>query len=392
MTELWFYLIVLLLPVAAYSGFRLGQRQQNKKRANQTAGLSRQYFDGLNYLLNEQPDRAIDTFVKMLEVDSETADTYLALGNMYRKRGEVDLAIRSHQVLIARPTLDSRTRKRALRELGLDYMAAGLFDRAESIFKELLQEPRHKATSLRQLMQIYQQTKDWSKAVTVAEQLQSVDNQDHAGEIANFYCELAEQQISQHQIKLAYQSLKRAVSIDASCVRANIIRGELAMSQEQPKLALKYYRELVKQSPEFISEVLEKIRNCFHALKDDKGYRQFLKSTLSQGGSTSVALAYAELLRDEDGDRSAAEFIAQQLERYPSLKGLLRLIELHLEHAQSSARPSLEILYRIISRSFATKPIYRCGHCGFSGKTLFWQCPSCKHWGAVKPIVGLEGE
>ncbi|WP_144393572.1 lipopolysaccharide assembly protein LapB [Pleionea sediminis] len=392
MAEMWFYLLVALLPVAAYSGFRFGRKSAERKLHRQTAGLSRQYFDGLNYLLDEQPDRAIDTFVKMLEVDSETAETYLALGNMYRKRGEVDLAIRSHQVLIARPSLDSKTRKKALLELGLDYMAAGLFDRAESIFKDLIQESRHKATSLRQLMQIYQQTKDWSNAVTVAEQLQTVDNKDHAAEIANFYCELAQQQVSQNHVKAAFQSLKRAINIDSKCVRANMIRGELSIQEGQYKQALKYYRELVKFNPEFVSEVLEAIKSCYEKLNDLKGYKSFLRNTLPYSVSVSVVLAYADLLREEEGEAKAAQFISDQLEQKPSLKGLLSLIDIQMSQIGSAARSSLEVLHRIIQRSFDSKPTYRCSHCGFSGKTLFWQCPSCKYWGAVKPIVGLEGE
>lgn len=392
MTELWFYLMVALLPLAAISGYRFGRRASAKHESTVQGGLSKRYFVGLNFLLNEQPDKAIDTFVKMLEVDSETVETHLALGNLFRKRGEVDRAIRLHQNLIARPSLAPEARKMALLELGLDYMAAGLFDRAESLFKELILEPRHKATSLHQLMLIYQQTKDWQKAVSVAEQLQSVDHKDHAAEIANFYCELAEQQINQHQIKSAYQSLKRALQIDNNCVRANMTRGELALSQGQPKQALKYYKELARQNPEFISEVLPSLQQCFIQLRDQKGYRQFLSTSMQHGGSTSTVLAYADLLRSEKSDREAADFIAQQLQEKPSLKGLLKLIELHIEHAQSSAKPSLQILYRIISRSFESKPVYRCSHCGFGSKTLFWQCPSCKHWGSVKPILGLEGE
>jgi lipopolysaccharide biosynthesis regulator YciM len=328
----------------------------------------------------------------MLEVDSETVETHLALGNLFRKRGEVDRAIRIHQNLIARPSLPTGVRKLALLELGLDYMAAGLFDRAESIFNELLQEPQHKATSLRQLMLIYQQTKDWEKAVKAAEQLQQLDNENHAPEIANFYCELAEQQADALQFKPAFQSLKRALQFDPQCVRANVIRGEIAIKQDQPKLALKYYRELARQNPAFIAEVLPELKQCFLQLKDRRGYRQFLEQALAQGGGISVALAYAEELIEDKGERVAADFIAEQLQKKPSLKGLLWLIEKHIEHAQESARPSLQILYQIVSRSFETKPIYRCNHCGFGSKTLFWQCPGCKHWGSVNPILGLEGE
>ncbi|MEE4244503.1 MAG: lipopolysaccharide assembly protein LapB [Kangiellaceae bacterium] len=392
MTEYLFYTLVTLLPIASLSGYWLGRKSQQGNNRKSQGTLSRQYFDGLNFLLNEQPDKAIDTFIQMLEVDSETIETHLALGNLYRKHGELDRAIRLHQNLIARPTLPPGVRKLSLMELGLDYMGAGLLDRAESIFNELLLEPKHKAASLQQLMLIYQQTKDWQKAVKVAEQLQSVDNINHAPEIANFYCELAEQQISSKQAKLAYQSLKRAVQIDPNCVRANIIRGQLALDDNQPKRALKYYRELAKQNPAFLAEVLLPLQRTFSELKSDKGYQEFLHNNVRNGAGISVALAYAEIIRVKDGDKQAAAYIASRLEQQPSLKGLLRLIELHLEHAQASARPSLEILYKIINRSFEQKPKYRCDSCGFSGKQLFWQCPSCKSWGAVKPILGLEGE
>ncbi|NVJ51223.1 MAG: lipopolysaccharide assembly protein LapB [Gammaproteobacteria bacterium] len=390
MSEWLFYLVVALLPIAAVSGYRLGKRKKQPER--QEGALSRRYFVGLNFLLNEQPDKAIDAFIKMLEVDSETVETHLALGNLFRKRGEVDRAIRLHQNLIARPSLNPEVRSMSLLELGLDYMAAGLFDRAESIFKELKGDVKHKAISLQQLMLIYQQTKDWEQAVLVAEQLQSIDNLDHGPEIAHFYCELAERQMAQGNPKQANQSLKRALAIDAMCVRANIIRAAIAYEQGQYKQAIKVHRELIKQDIGFVPEVIEQIAASFQHLNDHKGYRVFLESTLAQGHSPTVVLAYADILRSRKGDRVAADFITQQLQQKPSLKGLLKLIEMHIEHAQPSARPSLEILYDIVNRSYKTKPAYRCANCGFGGKTLFWQCPSCKHWSSVKPVIGLEGE
>ncbi|WMS87262.1 lipopolysaccharide assembly protein LapB [Pleionea litopenaei] len=391
MSDVLFYLVVLMLPIAAISGYRLGRRGR-KSTSSSEGGLSRRYFVGLNYLLNEQPDKAIDTFVKMLEVDSETVETHLALGNLFRKRGEVDRAIRLHQNLIARPSLSPEVRNLSLLELGLDYMAAGLFDRAESIFKELRTEPKHKAVSLQQLMFIYQQTKDWEQAVTVAEQLQSVDHQDHAPEIAHFYCELAEKQIQQGDSKPAMVSLKRALQFDPNCIRANIIRSDIAFNQGQFKQAIKYYREMIKQNSAFVPEIIERVAATYQQLGDTKGYQSFLENSLESGESPTVVLAYAEILRKQKGDRVAADFIAQQLQQKPSLKGLLKLIEMHIEHAQPSARPSLEILFDIVNRSYQSKAAYRCLNCGFGSKALFWQCPSCKSWSSVKPVVGLEGE
>lgn len=391
MNEWLFYLVVVLLPIAAYSGYRLG-KSSRRKQANPTANLSRDYFVGLNYLLNEQPDKAIDTFVQMLEVDSETVETHLALGNLFRKRGEVDKAIRLHQNLIARPSLLPQLRKLALFELGMDYMGAGLFDRAESIFKELKPEPQHKAASLRQLMIIYQQTRDWENAVSTAEQLQAVDHQDHAKEIAHFYCELAEQHMDRQEFKLASTALKRALQIDSGCVRASMLKADMAVQQDSPKQAIKSYREVVKQNPAYVSEILPPVERAFSRLKDDKGFKLFLERSLEQSHSASLILAYADLIEKQTGERAAADFIAKQLQKYPSLKGLLKLISMHIEHAQESAKPSLQMLYDIVNKSYQSKPSFSCQTCGFSGKSLYWQCPSCKSWDTVQPLTGLGGE
>ncbi|MCO7223821.1 lipopolysaccharide assembly protein LapB [Pleionea sp. CnH1-48] len=390
--ESLYYALVFLLPVAAYSGYRVGKRNQSKSDQENYSGLSRRYFVGLKHILNEEPDKAIDTFTRMLEVNSETIEIHLTLGNLRRKRGEVDTAIRLHQNLIARPSLPASARKIALLELGHDYMSAGLFDRAESIFKELSLESEHKAASLGQLMRIYQQTRDWDKAVTVAEQLQSVDGESHAAEIAGFYCELAESMRDKGQTKQAYQVLKKAVAIDTDCVRANIIRGRLAQSEGQYKQAIKFYKDILRQNAGFISEVMPELEQCYRALDDKKGYYQFLNQSLDRGAGVSVVLALAEHLLLEQGDEKATQFIVAHLHEKPSLKGLHKLIDIHLKKAEHGARPSLEMLRNIVSKLIEIKPVYRCEHCGFSGKSLFWQCPSCKCWGSVKPIIGLEGE
>lgn len=380
-----------MLPIAAYSGYRLGKRGKRTSRKSKSH-LSRDYFVGLNYLLNEQPDKAIDTFVQMLEVDSETVETHLALGNLFRKRGEVDKAIRLHQNLIARPSLLPQLRKLALFELGMDYMSAGLFDRAESIFKELKPEPQHKAASLRQLMIIYQQTRDWTNAVSTAEQLQAVDHQDHAKEIAHFYCERAEQQLDLQDYKQAAASLKRALQIDSACVRASMLKADMAFQQGTPKQAIKAYREVIRQNPAYVPEIIAPAERTFQSLRDEKGFKQFLERSLEHSHSASAVLAYAELVEKHDGEKAAAEFIAKQLQKHPSLKGLLKLIAMHIEHAQESAKPSLQMLYDIVDKSYQSKPSFLCQTCGFSGKSLYWQCPSCKNWDTVQPLTGLGGE
>ncbi len=391
MNELIF-IFILLLPIAWYFGFRNGKKREVGKSSGRQHGLSKTYFTGLNYLLNEESDKAIDTFVSMLEVDSETVETHLALGNLFRKRGEVNRAIRIHQNLIARPSLTSEDRKLALLELGYDYMGAGLLDRAENIFKELSGDFIHKNASLSQLLVIYQQTKDWEKAIATAAKLQYPMSENTQNEISHFYCELAEEALQKQSYRDASGYMKKAFQVDPQCVRATLISAEVHYSKGRYKQALKCYKDLTKQDIAFLPEAMDTLTNCYIQLNDKKGLLNFLSEALSNGGGISTILAYAEILQSQQGDKAAGTFIASQMNQHPSLKGLLRLIELHIEHASEHAKPSLEMLHDIVSKLLKNKPIYHCEHCGFDSKTLFWQCPSCKCWGGVKPIQGIEGE
>jgi lipopolysaccharide biosynthesis regulator YciM len=390
MNELIF-IFVFLLPIAWYFGFRNGKNREKERSSGNKAGFSRTYFTGLNYLLNEESDKAIDTFVSMLEVDSETVETHLALGSLFRKRGEVDRAIRIHQNLIARPSLSSSNRKSALLQLGYDYMSAGLLDRAENIFKELITVPNHKAASLSQLLIIYQQTKDWEKAIGVADKIEKKDNSTRA-EISHFYCELADEALASKAYREALGFLKKAFQVDSNNVRATLISARIHFSKKRYKHAVKCYKDLIRQDLAFLPEAMDSLIDCFAALNDQKGLIYFLQDAIQKGAGISAILAYSDILQTTNGDREAADFIASQMNQHPSVKGLLRLIDLHIKHAPDSGKQSLSMLRNVVTKLIKNKPVYHCHHCGFDSKTLFWQCPSCKHWGVVKPITGIEGE
>lgn len=381
-----------LLPVAWYFGYRNGSKRASNNQPNSQVGLSKQYFTGINYLLNEEDDKAIDTFVSLLELDPEAVELFMAVSKLYRRRGEVDRAIRIHQNLIARTSLSTVYRKMALLELGYDYMAAGLLDRAENIFKELVNDQNHKQASLKQLLLIYQQTKDWERAIKVSEKLQINATSSLKTEIAHFYCELAENRLFMQSPKEAISFVKKALSVDSSCSRATLINGDIEYSLGRYKQAIKAYRELLKQDVEILPEAINKITNSFLQLGDKRGLIQFLEQAISQGGGVSIILTYAEEIKKLHGDRAAGEYIAEQLAVHPSIKGLLKLIELHIKHASETAKPSLIMLQDVVTKLVKNKPVYHCNHCGFDSKTLFWQCPSCKNWGSIKPIQGIEGE
>ncbi len=385
-------LLWLLLPVAAASGWIMAKRSGTPPRRGGSRDFSSDYFQGLNFLLNEQPDKAIEVFIRMLKVDSDTVETHLALGNLFRRRGEVDRAIRLHQNLIARPTLSRDQRNAALLELGQDYMRAGWLDRAESLFDELVESNSHMRSALRHLLDIYQQEKEWEKAISTARRLESESGQSMRAMIAQFYCELAEQALKRNDENQATQMVKRALGHDKRCVRASLLQAQMAIRSGNCKQALKAFRQVEEQDIEYLPEILEQTRKCYEEMNSTKALIDYLRQVLDRYDGVSPALMLSELLSATEGDTVAATFMTEQLRKRPSVRGLGRLIDLNLATASGQGKDDLLILRDLVEKLLANKPIYKCTHCGFSGKSLHWQCPSCKEWNAVKPIHGVVGE
>ncbi len=385
-------LLWLLLPLAAASGWLAARRGTRGAKAQLVPELSSDYFQGLNYLLNEQPDKAIEVFIRMLEVNSDTVETHLALGNLFRRRGEVDRAIHIHQNLIARPTLKPEQRTQALMELGQDYMRAGLLDRAESLFEELVQVDAHTATALQQLLVIYQQEKDWDRAIQTARRLGTVSGRKMAPVIAQYYCELASEAAAKGDQAGAQQLLRRALSQDKKCVRASILQGQIAHEAGDCKTAIRAYRNVETQDIDFLPEVIRPLYDCYEKTDRLDELMQFLEMVLHKYSGVSPVLVLAELVTRTQGEDKGLAFMTEQLRRRPSLRGLARLISMNLDTAEGEARESLLILKGLTDQLLEDKPVYRCHECGFNGKSLHWQCPSCKEWNTVKPIYGVEGE
>lgn len=389
MIELW----PLLLPVAAYSGWWIGTHNNSLKEKNTTNHLSREYVVGLNYLLNEQPDKAVDVFIKLLEVDSETVETHLALGSLFRRRGEVDRAIRIHQNLIARPQLSLLQRKEALMALGQDYMSAGVFDRAERIFLEVVElGGAREVSSLHGLLAIYQQEKAWEKALEVIKKLEvSTGNSMHT-QAAHYYCEMATHAIKNSAHEKVPLAIKQALTVDRQSVRASLMMASFEMKNGRYKQAIRALKHVPEQDAEFLNEIIEPLVHCYRELDAMDECIDYLEQTLPEHPRASVIFVIADYLSREKSVDFAIDFVSSHLSRHPSIRGLNRLIYWHLESAHGKVRDQLQMLYAITSKFLENKPIYRCGHCGFSGKLLHWHCPSCKQWGRVKPIHGLEGD
>ncbi|PMH46783.1 lipopolysaccharide assembly protein LapB [Vibrio sp. 10N.286.49.B3] len=386
-------LLFLLLPIAAAYGWYMGNRNAQQDKQAQSHQISRQYVTGLNLLLSDQSDKAVDHFIELLQVDNETIDTHLALGNLFRSRGEVDRAIRIHQNLISRSGLTLDQKNLALQQLAKDYMVSGFLDRAERIFEQLVDEPSHKESALTQLVLIYQQTREWDKAIKFANALVKIGKKRMKSNIAHFWCELAQQEQAEGQNNKAVQYFKKALSVDPKCVRASISLGKFYLGEQQYARTVEYLEQVLEQDIDFVSEVLPILADSYHHLGQEDQLVEFLKRCIDKKAGVSAELMLAQMVASHQSVAEAQELLTQQLVKNPTMKGFYRLMDYHLAEAETGrAKESLTTLQSMVGEQLKVKPHYRCRKCGFSTHSMYWHCPSCKGWGTIKPIRGLDGE
>ena len=384
-------LLFLLLPAAFLSGWWLGRRGKTAS-TNLRPAFSSDYFKGLNYLLNEQQDKAIDVFVQMLEVDSDTVETHLALGNLFRRRGEGERAIRIHQNLIARPTLTREQRAQALLELGQDYLRAGLLGRAESIFLELMEQGLYRREALERLLDIYQQEKDWNKAIDAAKRIEHAGGGLMGNVIAHFYCELAQGVLQRGDRKTALKYLKQALVFDRNSARASLLRAEIEQQMGRHRQALKTLQKIEQQDADFLAEAVPLLLKSHAALGGLRKAERYLRHLLESHAGITALLALVDLVRDEQGDAAAIEVMTPYLYARPSVRGLDRLIELQLQSGRGDLRENLLVLKELVDKLLEEKAPYRCRNCGFESKSLCWHCPGCRQWSSIRPVQGVSGE
>lgn len=393
--------LLLLLFCAIAIGWLLG-RHARRSQAEDLVTLHPKYYRGLNFLLNDQADNSLDAFVDSLEVNSETLETHLAVGNLMRRKGEVDRAIRIHQNLLSRPSLPRSHLHQAHLELARDYISAGLLDRAERLLKDLIEEaPSLRLIAMKHLLEIFQDEREWQEAIDLARQLlpkrsllkstPPVD-QDVIIALSHYCCELAELSLAKNDYYSARSALKQALGYDRNCVRASLLMAEIECQTENYAKAIKNLRKVCDQDPVFIPEALPMLQRCFQQLDNHSDYLEFLTDALDEHPSATLLLALADEIKMQQGDNAAADFISEKLRQRPSLRGLARLVELHIDNSDQRAKDSLSILQLLIEQLLQSKPQYQCSRCGFSGKHLHWLCPGCKQWGQVKAIRGAEGD
>ncbi len=385
-------LLWLLLPLAAYLGYLIGRRGSERSSDQRFSQLSQTYFSGLNYLLNEQPDKALEVFLKIAELDSDTFETQLALGNLFRRRGETDRAIRLHQDLYSRPKLSGEQRTIALLELGEDYMRAGLLDRAEALYTDLLAIDQFASAALRHLISIYQQERDWNRAIEMARRLRQLAGDATAPLMAQFFCELAEPARARGELDEARRLAREALSVDARCVRAHILLGRMERSAGNHQRGAEHFEMAAEIDPDFLSEIVGELLQAYAALDADDHAREFLDRMMTRDRGVAALLARSAMIERNDSVPDAVNFLAVRLHQRPSVRGVLKVMDLSFPAESGERAETIALVRELLHRLLERKPGYRCSRCGFSPRALHWQCPSCKSWASIKPVHGVAGE
>ncbi|QJD57763.1 lipopolysaccharide assembly protein LapB [Pseudomonas sp. gcc21] len=380
-----------LFMVALAVGWYLGRREAIKVRflvEPHGSAIDRQYFIGLNYLLNEQPDEAIETFIRALEVNPETVETHIAIGRLFCQRGDVERAIKVHQNLLARPNLTREQADRVQYELARDFLAVGMHQRAERLLDELINSRSPmRAEALVDLVKIHERERDWEQAVEVGRKL-AIERPAFAGTLAHYHCELALIAQRERDWQQARMHLRNALSADSSNVRAILMFAELEEQQGDHQECVARLKQLAETDPDFVPQALPLARRC--ADNGALNLSSYLERIIGQAKNSPIAIVMerAEEIKKHSGIASASRYMVAQLQAAPSLRGLLYLMNLNAGAVEPSGQGDQAALRGIIEALVADAHQYRCQACGFSTRRLHWQCPTCHGWSTVRPLKG----
>ena len=378
--ELWW-----LFGFAIFFGLGwLAARVDIKQLLSESRRLPRSYFRGLNFLLNEQPDKAIEAFIEVVKVDPETVELHFALGSLFRRRGETERAIRMHQNLLERSDLGEEQRLHAMAELGEDYLKAGLLDRAEEIFLKL-RTPPHRAGALKSLIEIYQQEKDWMKAAEVARELEKESGQSFQKEIANYYCELAVSEATHSRPDGAKRHLESALAEHRKCVRANIILGDVLAASGDHRGAIEAWKRIEQQNPEYLALVAQRLLESHRALGLAGEGLTLLRGYLSSFPSLDLLDVAFQSTLDLEGADAAYRLVKDELRRSQTLLGLDKLLEAQLLVTPVERRSDLEAVRNLVHSHTRRLARYLCENCGFKARQFYWHCPACGGWETYPP-------
>lgn len=374
---------LLAIPVAFALGW-MASRYDLNKLLSESANLPRSYFRGLNFLLNEQPDKAIDAFIEVAKLDPETVELHFALGNLFRRRGETDRAIRVHQNLLSRNDLPLSERDHALFELGQDFLKAGLLDRAEETF-HMLAEGDYALDAQRALLTIYEIEKDWTKSIDTAARIEAMGAPRLTTEISQFHCELAQDALQRKSAELAAEHLRDALAVNPQNARAAILSGDTAAAAGDHRAAIEHWRRIETQNPAYLPLVADKLMKSYAALDRAAEGAELLTGYAQRYPSNDlldVVYQYVAQLRGNDVAHALAR---SQMEKAPNLSGMLHLLDAQIAAADEPRRSELEMMRALVKQRTKNLPRYTCQNCGFRARLFYWQCPGCSGWETYAP-------
>lgn len=381
--ELWHLLALPFLFIAGW----LARGFESRASETDNAALPRSYFRGLNHLLNDQPDKAIDAFIEVVKLDPETIDLHQALGNLFRRRGEFDRAVRIHTHLLNRADLPARQRSQALEELGQDYLKAGLLDRAEDAFVQLVEDRHHRFDALRALVRIYQTEREWLKAVDCARKLESEAGESHQVAISHYYCELASDALRRHALDEAQVAIEQALATNRKSVRALILSGDVAVKRGDSQEALRQWRRVEEASAEYVPLIAARAADAMAAEGREQEALDWLEQALRDAPSIDLLDVLAHRATAWRGAAVAEAMIAKETQRHPSLLGFERLLEARMANNQDNGKVDgeLQLLSSLLSSHTQKLARYRCSKCGFRAREFHWNCPGCTSWDSYPP-------
>jgi len=386
-TESAFVLAALFVLMAGI-GWAFRHFADRDRDAQPPARVSADYIRGLNLVLNRQTDEALELFVQMAKVDEDTLETHFALGHLFRRRGEVDRAIRVHQNLLARPNLAESQRHQALYSLGEDYLSAGLFDRAEKLFAELIDSESHAEAALRKLVYIYEQEREWNQAIEAHRRLE-VFLGEKSSQVAHYYCELAEQARKDGDLAQAKAHLKNTVRSETGALRGNIIRAAIALEEEKYAQALGLYRQVIETDHRFIAEVLPNVYEAYCATQKADEFEHFVGRMIEEDSGLASDIAYGAIVGDLHESKVLRDCVEQFVMQNAVLAELVNTAEFDkLDESDKAA--SIDRIAHGLRQLALSSARYRCTNCGYSTQRFIWHCPSCKEWEAIRPVQSFD--
>jgi lipopolysaccharide assembly protein B len=385
--EFWW---LLALPVFFGMGW-VAARIDIKSLLSESRSLPSSYFRGLNFLLNEQPDKAIESFLQVAKENPQTVELQFALGSLFRRRGEVDRAIRMHQDLMNREDLPAEQRREASFELAQDFFKAGLLDHAEQVLAKLAEVDSSPEVH-RHLLDIYIQEKDWEKAIGVAKKLEVSAKRNYQKEIANYYCELAITDHVHGRAAPALQNLDRALEANRKCVRANLLRGEWLAAEGRHDAAIDAWKSIESQDPAYFGLAAEGMVESYKALGNLGEGLQLLRGLQYRYPALDLLNVVYQATAEHEGDEAAWRLVRDEVRRNPTLVGLDHLIDAELVRAPPERRQDLQLMKNLVHSHAQALAVYLCSNCGFKARQFFWQCPACGGWESFAPRRTAELE